>query len=145
MNAAQDDLFNFQVNSTIFLIFILSELIFIIFNLSLAEKVNCIKLKCALNLNSFFKNFFLYCCYYYKKEPLDESGWTVKNVLSLPIVNKKEEIVGVATFYNRKDGKPFDEMDETLMEVFADKTESLLYFYTADSALLSYELFTQRL
>lgn len=143
MNAAQDDLFNFQVNSTIFLIFILSELIFIIFSLSLAEKVNCMKLKCALNLNSFF--FFLYCCYYYKKEPLDESGWTVKNVLSLPIVNKKEEIVGVATFYNRKDGKPFDEMDETLMEVFADKTESLLYFYTADSALLSYELFTQRL
>lgn len=35
----------------------------------------------------------------------------------MPIVNKKEEIVGVATFYNRKDGKPFDEMDETLMEV----------------------------
>ncbi|XP_060741141.1 rod cGMP-specific 3',5'-cyclic phosphodiesterase subunit alpha [Tachysurus vachellii] len=52
----------------------------------------------------------------FQKEPLDESGWTVKNVLSLPIVNKKEEIVGVATFYNRKDGKPFDEMDETLME-----------------------------
>uniref|UniRef100_A0A8C8E1H6 Phosphodiesterase n=1 Tax=Oryzias sinensis TaxID=183150 RepID=A0A8C8E1H6_9TELE len=49
--------------------------------------------------------------------PLDESGWTIKNVLSMPIVNKKEEIVGVATFYNRKDGKPFDEMDETLMEV----------------------------
>uniref|UniRef100_A0A8C5BQL3 Phosphodiesterase n=1 Tax=Gadus morhua TaxID=8049 RepID=A0A8C5BQL3_GADMO len=51
-----------------------------------------------------------------KKEPLDDSGWTIKNVLSLPIVNKKEEIVGVATFYNRKDGKPFDEQDETLME-----------------------------
>ena len=42
----------------------------------------------------------------------------IKNVLSMPIVNKKEEIVGVATFYNRKDGKPFDEMDETLMEVW---------------------------
>jgi hypothetical protein len=41
----------------------------------------------------------------------------IKNVLSMPIVNKKEEIVGVTTFYNRKDGKPFDEMDETLMEV----------------------------
>ncbi|XP_054647426.1 rod cGMP-specific 3',5'-cyclic phosphodiesterase subunit alpha isoform X1 [Dunckerocampus dactyliophorus] len=52
----------------------------------------------------------------FQKEPLDESGWTVRNVLSMPIVNKKEEIVGVATFYNRKDGKPFDEMDETLME-----------------------------
>lgn len=38
-------------------------------------------------------------------------------MLSLPIVNKKEEIVGVATFYNRKDGKPFDEQDEQLMEV----------------------------
>ncbi|XP_077388206.1 rod cGMP-specific 3',5'-cyclic phosphodiesterase subunit alpha [Festucalex cinctus] len=52
----------------------------------------------------------------FQKEPLDNSGWTVRNVLSMPIVNKKEEIVGVATFYNRKDGKPFDEMDETLME-----------------------------
>ncbi|XP_076005187.1 rod cGMP-specific 3',5'-cyclic phosphodiesterase subunit alpha [Genypterus blacodes] len=52
----------------------------------------------------------------FQKGPLDESGWTIKNVLSMPIVNKKEEIVGVATFYNRKDGKPFDEMDETLME-----------------------------
>ncbi|KPP61112.1 rod cGMP-specific 3',5'-cyclic phosphodiesterase subunit beta-like [Scleropages formosus] len=50
------------------------------------------------------------------QEPLDSSGWTIKNVLSLPIVNKKEEIVGVATFYNRKDGKPFDEQDEQLME-----------------------------
>lgn len=56
---------------------------------------------------------------YIQKEPLDESGWMIKNVLSMPIVNKKEEIVGVATFYNRKDGKPFDEMDETLMEVCA--------------------------
>uniref|UniRef100_A0A452SID8 Phosphodiesterase n=1 Tax=Ursus americanus TaxID=9643 RepID=A0A452SID8_URSAM len=54
-----------------------------------------------------------------RKEPLDESGWMIKNVLSMPIVNKKEEIVGVATFYNRKDGKPFDEMDETLMESLA--------------------------
>lgn len=52
-----------------------------------------------------------------QKEPLDSSGWTIKNVLSLPIVNKKEEIVGVATFYNRKDGKPFDDQDEQLMEV----------------------------
>ncbi|RXM91473.1 Rod cGMP-specific 3',5'-cyclic phosphodiesterase subunit beta [Acipenser ruthenus] len=52
----------------------------------------------------------------FQSEPLDDSGWTIKNVLSLPIVNKKEEIVGVATFYNRKDGKPFDEQDETLME-----------------------------
>ncbi|XP_069507511.1 rod cGMP-specific 3',5'-cyclic phosphodiesterase subunit alpha isoform X2 [Ambystoma mexicanum] len=52
----------------------------------------------------------------FQKGPLDESGWTIKNVLSLPIVNKKEEIVGVATFYNRKDGKPFDEMDEIIME-----------------------------
>lgn len=48
---------------------------------------------------------------------MDDSGWTVKNVLSLPIVNKKEEIVGVATFYNRKDGKPFDEYDEQITEV----------------------------
>ncbi|XP_053096276.1 rod cGMP-specific 3',5'-cyclic phosphodiesterase subunit beta isoform X1 [Pangasianodon hypophthalmus] len=52
----------------------------------------------------------------FQKDALDESGWTIKNVLSLPIVNKKEEIVGVATFYNRKDGKPFDEQDEQLME-----------------------------
>ncbi|XP_030423158.1 rod cGMP-specific 3',5'-cyclic phosphodiesterase subunit beta [Gopherus evgoodei] len=52
----------------------------------------------------------------FQEGPLDDSGWTIKNVLSIPIVNKKEEIVGVATFYNRKDGKPFDEQDETLME-----------------------------
>ncbi|KAF3702126.1 Rod cGMP-specific 3',5'-cyclic phosphodiesterase subunit beta [Channa argus] len=52
----------------------------------------------------------------FQTEPLDDSGWTIKNVLSLPIVNKKEEIVGVATFYNRKDGKPFDDQDEQLME-----------------------------
>ncbi|KAL7990476.1 hypothetical protein Chor_013906, partial [Crotalus horridus] len=53
----------------------------------------------------------------FQREPLDDSGWTVKNVLSLPIVNKKEEIVGVATFYNRKDGKPFDEYDEQITEM----------------------------
>uniref|UniRef100_A0A665UTV6 Phosphodiesterase n=1 Tax=Echeneis naucrates TaxID=173247 RepID=A0A665UTV6_ECHNA len=52
----------------------------------------------------------------FQKEAVDESGWTIKNVLSLPIVNKKEEIVGVATFYNRKDGKPFDETDEQITE-----------------------------
>ncbi|XP_051784617.1 rod cGMP-specific 3',5'-cyclic phosphodiesterase subunit beta [Erpetoichthys calabaricus] len=52
----------------------------------------------------------------FQSGPLDESGWTIKNVLSMPIVNKKEEIVGVATFYNRKDGKPFDEQDETITE-----------------------------
>ncbi|OCU00091.1 rod cGMP-specific 3',5'-cyclic phosphodiesterase subunit beta [Xenopus laevis] len=52
----------------------------------------------------------------FQKEPMDDSGWVIKNVLSMPIVNKKEEIVGVATFYNRKDGKPFDEQDEILME-----------------------------
>lgn len=51
----------------------------------------------------------------------------------MPIVNKKEEIVGVATFYNRKDGKPFDEMDETLMEVHCVCVcVSLVYYkYTA--------------
>lgn len=48
---------------------------------------------------------------------MDETGFVVKNVLSLPIVNKKEEIVGVATFFNRKDGKPFDEHDEQITEV----------------------------
>ncbi|KAL6076791.1 hypothetical protein STEG23_002055, partial [Scotinomys teguina] len=50
------------------------------------------------------------------KGPVDETGWVIKNVLSLPIVNKKEDIVGVATFYNRKDGKPFDEHDEHITE-----------------------------
>nr|XP_003462440.1 cone cGMP-specific 3',5'-cyclic phosphodiesterase subunit alpha' isoform X1 [Cavia porcellus] len=52
----------------------------------------------------------------FQKGPVDETGWVIKNVLSLPIVNKKEEIVGVATFYNRKDGKPFDEHDEHITE-----------------------------
>ncbi|XP_053548890.1 cone cGMP-specific 3',5'-cyclic phosphodiesterase subunit alpha' [Bombina bombina] len=52
----------------------------------------------------------------FQKEAVDETGWKVKNVLSLPIVNKKEEIVGVATFYNRNDEKPFDEYDEQITE-----------------------------
>uniref|UniRef100_A0AAQ6A4V6 Phosphodiesterase n=1 Tax=Amphiprion ocellaris TaxID=80972 RepID=A0AAQ6A4V6_AMPOC len=52
----------------------------------------------------------------FQKEAVDETGWMIKNVLSLPIVNKKEEIVGVATFFNRKDGKPFDENDEQITE-----------------------------
>uniref|UniRef100_A0A672RN62 Phosphodiesterase n=1 Tax=Sinocyclocheilus grahami TaxID=75366 RepID=A0A672RN62_SINGR len=52
----------------------------------------------------------------FQKEGVDESGFLIKNVLSLPIVNKKEEIVGVATFFNRKDGKPFDEQDEQITE-----------------------------
>ncbi|XP_069394654.1 cone cGMP-specific 3',5'-cyclic phosphodiesterase subunit alpha'-like [Paralichthys olivaceus] len=52
----------------------------------------------------------------FQKGAVDESGWVIKNVLSLPIVNKKEEIVGVATFFNRKDGKPFDENDEQITE-----------------------------
>lgn len=51
---------------------------------------------------------------------MDETGWKIKNVLALPIVNKKEEIVGVATFFNRKDGKPFDENDEQITEVWDD-------------------------
>uniref|UniRef100_A0A8C6LPI8 Phosphodiesterase n=1 Tax=Nothobranchius furzeri TaxID=105023 RepID=A0A8C6LPI8_NOTFU len=54
--------------------------------------------------------------FHFQTGALDDSSWTIKNVLSLPIVNKKEEIVGVATFYNRKDGKPFDDHDEQLME-----------------------------
>ncbi|XP_030256000.1 cone cGMP-specific 3',5'-cyclic phosphodiesterase subunit alpha' isoform X3 [Sparus aurata] len=52
----------------------------------------------------------------FQKEAVDESGFIIKNVLSLPIVNKKEEIVGIATFFNRKDGKPFDEHDEQITE-----------------------------
>ncbi|XP_053730217.1 cone cGMP-specific 3',5'-cyclic phosphodiesterase subunit alpha'-like [Synchiropus splendidus] len=52
----------------------------------------------------------------FQKEAVDETGWKIKNVLSLPIVNKKEEIVGVATFFNRRDGKPFEESDEQITE-----------------------------
>uniref|UniRef100_A0A4W6CYM0 Phosphodiesterase n=1 Tax=Lates calcarifer TaxID=8187 RepID=A0A4W6CYM0_LATCA len=52
----------------------------------------------------------------FQKEAVDETGFVIKNVLSLPIVNKKEEIVGIATFFNRKDGKPFDEHDEQITE-----------------------------
>lgn len=58
---------------------------------------------------------------------MDETGWKIKNVLSLPIVNKKEEIVGVATFYNRKDGKPFDENDEQITEVRQTVSIKLLF------------------
>ncbi|KAJ3607402.1 hypothetical protein NHX12_024453 [Muraenolepis orangiensis] len=52
----------------------------------------------------------------FQKGPVDDTGFIIKNVLSLPIVNKKEEIVGIATFFNRKDGKPFDEHDEQITE-----------------------------
>ncbi|KAM6951443.1 cone cGMP-specific 3',5'-cyclic phosphodiesterase subunit alpha' [Aplochiton taeniatus] len=52
----------------------------------------------------------------FQKEPVDDTGFIIKNVLSLPIVNKKEEIVGIATFFNRKDGRPFDEHDEQITE-----------------------------
>ncbi len=74
-------------------------------------------------------------------------------MLSLPIVNKKEEIVGIATFYNRKDGKPFDDHDEQLMEVkLMDWLVALkrmvmyrLYMKTrlVDIALLSWQALTQ--
>ncbi|MGH0136929.1 UNVERIFIED_CONTAM: hypothetical protein FKN15_008503 [Acipenser sinensis] len=57
----------------------------------------------------------------FQKESFDETGWVMKNVLSLPIVNKKEEIVGIATFYNRKDGRPFDEHDEQITENTLEK------------------------
>nr|ANV21101.1 photoreceptor cGMP-specific 3',5'-cyclic phosphodiesterase subunit alpha-X [Eptatretus cirrhatus] len=56
------------------------------------------------------------CTFKFNNEPVDETGFVTHNVLSLPIVNKKEEIVGVVTFYNRKDNKPFDEFDEMIME-----------------------------
>lgn len=59
----------------------------------------------------------LACLLQTQKEAVDETGFVIKNVLSLPIVNKKEEIVGIATFFNRKDGKPFDEHDEQITEV----------------------------
>ncbi|KAF7705139.1 cone cGMP-specific 3',5'-cyclic phosphodiesterase subunit alpha' [Silurus meridionalis] len=52
----------------------------------------------------------------FQKTAVDETGFVIKNVLSLPIVNKKEEIVGIATFFNRKDGKPFEEQDEQITE-----------------------------
>lgn len=57
---------------------------------------------------------------------MDDTGFIIKNVLSLPIVNKKEEIVGIATFFNRKDGKPFDEHDEQITEV--STVHSRLFF-----------------
>lgn len=58
---------------------------------------------------------------------MDETGFIIKNVLSLPIVNKKEEIVGIATFFNRKDGKPFDEHDEQITEVSSTVPLPMIY------------------
>lgn len=71
----------------------------------------------------------LTCCHgaTFQKEAVDESGFVIKNVLSLPIVNKKEEIVGIATFFNRKDGKPFDEPDEQITEVSEHHSASVLF------------------
>lgn len=71
------------------------------------------------NLHKFTHCFLLVaiCLFWPQKTAVDDTGFIIKNVLSLPIVNKKEEIVGVATFFNRKDGKPFDEQDEQITEV----------------------------
>uniref|UniRef100_A0AAQ5XQT9 Phosphodiesterase n=1 Tax=Amphiprion ocellaris TaxID=80972 RepID=A0AAQ5XQT9_AMPOC len=66
--------------------------------------------------NGFVSPWFDTHVYVFQKEAVDETGFVIKNVLSLPIVNKKEEIVGIATFFNRKDGKPFDEHDEQITE-----------------------------
>eukprot|EP00069_Balaena_mysticetus_P013734 bmy_08236T0 len=48
-----------------------------------------------------------------------ENGF-ICNMLNAPadeyFTFQKEDIVGVATFYNRKDGKPFDEYDEHITE-----------------------------
>lgn len=65
------------------------------------------------------------CLFWPQKTAVDETGFVIKNVLSLPIVNKKEEIVGVATFFNRKDGKPFEEQDEQITEVRPSQTSPL--------------------
>ncbi|RMC22333.1 hypothetical protein DUI87_00645 [Hirundo rustica rustica] len=52
----------------------------------------------------------------FQEGPLDESGWTIKNVLSMPIVNKREEIVGVVTFITEKMGNHLMNRMKTLME-----------------------------
>lgn len=80
------------------------------------------ELRLALN---FMHGFNIVFCNVLQKEAVDESGFVIKNCLSLPIVNKKEEIVGIATFFNRKDGKPFDEHDEQITEVSSTHSLSL--------------------
>uniref|UniRef100_A0A8C7RWZ0 Phosphodiesterase n=1 Tax=Oncorhynchus mykiss TaxID=8022 RepID=A0A8C7RWZ0_ONCMY len=72
----------------------------------------------------------------FQKEAVDETGFVIKNVLSLPIVNKKEEIVGIATFFNRKDGKPFDEHDEQITEC-----ATLLIFIAHSLSAVSQDLY----
>ncbi|TKS72780.1 Rod cGMP-specific 3',5'-cyclic phosphodiesterase subunit alpha [Collichthys lucidus] len=59
------------------------------------------------------------------KEPLDSSGWTIKNVLSMPIVNKKEEIVGsLAQFlgWSMLNPDTYDKMNklENRKDIFQD-------------------------
>lgn len=100
MNAAADEMFEFQVKNS---------------NKGQTKLKGKLKTIHRTPYGSFSITFSLVPTL--QTEPLDDSGWTIKNVLSLPIVNKKEEIVGVATFFNRKDGKPFDDQDEQLMEV----------------------------
>lgn len=93
MNAMADEYFAFQVRL-------------------FTDKWHSIKFPCFFTTTSEYSIWSVW-----QKTAVDETGWMIKNVLSLPIVNKKEEIVGVATFYNRKDGKPFDENDEQITEV----------------------------
>ncbi|TKS72783.1 Rod cGMP-specific 3',5'-cyclic phosphodiesterase subunit alpha [Collichthys lucidus] len=57
------------------------------------------------------------------KEPLDSSGWTIKNVLSMPIVNKKEEI-SLAQFlgWSMLNPDTYDKMNklENRKDIFQD-------------------------
>lgn len=107
MNAAGDDYFSFQVRRYS------PKALVQLYSLSLLSSLK-------------YHDYSLWLVW--QKGPADETGWMIKNVLSLPIVNKKEEIVGVATFFNRLDGYPFDENDEQITEVWKNISGSFFVF-----------------
>lgn len=54
------------------------------------------------------------------------TGYRTRSILSLPVTNQSGEVFAVAQLLNRKDGQPFDEMDEQRFMDFTQSTGVIL-------------------
>ncbi|KAK6185640.1 hypothetical protein SNE40_007829 [Patella caerulea] len=50
---------------------------------------------------------------------IEEDGFHTRSVLSIPINNSDKKIIGVTQLINKKNGKPFNENDENIIEAFS--------------------------
>lgn len=55
----------------------------------------------------------------FNREIDSKMGYQTKNILCMPILNPRSEIIGVVEVLNRLDGSPFSEDDEELLGAFA--------------------------